>query len=613
MSIILPDVARLELPPTSLAGAYRPRRPQDTLLHELVREHFPTFLVHTNRVYTRPLPRYVVQEFEKYIACGDISRGFTRCVCADCGLERAVPYSCKTRGLCPSCAGRRMADSSARLVDSVLPDVPYRQWVLTLPFDLRLLAAMRADVLRDIVRIYVRTILRFMRRRLRLPGAPGGFVAATHRGGGALNLAPHFHVLAADGLFVRRPAGDVGFHRVPAPSPAELRWVVETVRRRVLQRLARMGLVRDDRLAGEGSNQPPDPAALEACGALALRAGQLEAQDGPAAEPDDVPSGRRSSRWSAQDSGFNIHAGVRVPAGDHLGRERLCRYITRPPFSMERFTRLDDGRIAYRVRHPLGPDKTHRILTPLELMARLAALVPPPRFPLLRYAGVFAANSPWRSAVVPRPPEASAACRHAPAAGGPAAPSPAVPPRTSDLDPDLPGAGEGDDPLLVVPTPVPRTLSAEHWKRLDDGRLLARQPRVDWANLLRRTWAEDILSCPKCGGRMALIEAVTDHADIRRHLDRLGLPFQPASFAPPRDPDDSPCADPPRRPGRGPPSPVPPKGLSDVEGSAGAPSPPPDDFADPPWHEDCQIPLYDDASQLPPKGLSEVEGPDAQD
>ena len=263
---------------------------------------------------------------------------------------------------------------------------------------------------------------------------------------------------------------------------------------------------------------------------------------------------------------------------------------------MDRFTRLDDGRIAYRVRHPLGPGKTHRILTPLETMARLAALVPPPRFPLLRYAGVFASNSPWRSAVVPRPPEASAACRHAPAAGGPAAPSPAVPPRTSDLDPDLPGAGEGDDPLLVVPTPVPRTLSAEHWKRLDDGRLLARQPRVDWANLLRRTWAEDILSCPKCGGRMALIEAVTDHADIRRHLDRLGLPFQPASFAPPRDPDDSPCADPPRRPGRGPPSPVPP---------AGAPSPPPDD----PWHEDCQIPLYDDASQVPPKGLSEVEGP----
>ena len=99
---------------------------------------------------------------------------------------------------------------------------------------------------------------------------------------------------------------------------------------------------------------------------------------------------------------------------------------------------------------------------------------------------------------------------------------------------------------------------------------------------------------------MALIEAVTDQADIRRHLDRLGLPFQPVSFSPPRDPDDSSACDPPPRPGRGPPSPVPPKGLSDVEGPAGAPSPPPDDFADPPWHKDCQVPFYDDVSQVPP-------------
>jgi hypothetical protein len=598
MSIVLPDVARLEPPPTSPAGAYRPRRPQDTLLHELVREHFSTFLEHTNRIYARPLPKYVVQEFEKYIVCGDLSRGFVRCVCADCGRERAVPFSCKTRGLCPSCAGRRMADSAARLVDSVLPDVPYRQWVLTLPYDLRLVVAMRADVLRDVVRVFVRTIHRWMRRRLRLPGAAAGSVIATHRGGGSLNLAPHLHGLSADGLFVRRPgppracrgAGDVGFRRVPAPSPSDLSWVAQTVRRGVLRRLAKLGLLRDERLVGEGSNEPSDPAALEACGALALRAGQLEAQDGPAAEPDDMPSGRRSSRWSAQDSGWNIHAGVRVPAGDHVGRERLCRYITRPPFAMDRFTRLDDGRIAYRVRHPLGPGKTHRILTPLELMARLASLVPPPRFPLLRYAGVFSANSPWRSSIVPRPPAASTSCGHAPAASPAAAAAPDAP-SPSAAAPACPGAALADDPLLEGPTPVPRTLSAEHWMRLDDGRLLARQPRVNWAALLRRTFVTDVLSCPSCGGRMAVIEPVTEPDDIRRHLDRLGLPAEPAVFAPARDPDDEPTSDRPARPGRGPPRP---------DSPAGEPSPPPDDFPHPPWHEDCQVSLYDDASQLPP-------------
>jgi hypothetical protein len=250
-----------------------------------------------------------------------------------------------------------MTDSAARLVDSVLPDVPSRQWVLTLPFDLRLLAAMRADVLRHIVRIYVQTILRLTRQRLRLPRPPGGFVAATHRGGGSLNLAPHVHLLAADGLFVRRPcppracrgAGDVGFHRAPAPSPVDLHWVVQTVRgstpvdlhwvvqtvrgstelaevRRVLRRLAKMGLLRDERSTGEGSNESSDPGALEACGTLALRGAELEScNEGAIAEPDDVPPSRRPSRWSVHDSGFNIHAGVRVPAGDHVGRERICK------------------------------------------------------------------------------------------------------------------------------------------------------------------------------------------------------------------------------------------------------------------------------------------------
>jgi hypothetical protein len=122
----------------------------------------------------------------------------------------------------------------------------------------------------------------------------------------------------------------VGFHRAPAPSPSDLQWVVETLRRRVLRRLAKMGLVRNERQAGDGSNEAPDPGALEACGTLALRAGQLEAHEGAAADPDDVPSGRRPSRWSAHEQGFNIHAGVRVAAGNDVGRERICKYITRP-------------------------------------------------------------------------------------------------------------------------------------------------------------------------------------------------------------------------------------------------------------------------------------------
>ena len=50
--------------------------------------------------------------------------------CDQCGADRLVPFSCKGRGFCPSCTGRRMADTAAHLVDRVLPEVPVRQWVL---------------------------------------------------------------------------------------------------------------------------------------------------------------------------------------------------------------------------------------------------------------------------------------------------------------------------------------------------------------------------------------------------------------------------------------------------------------------------------------------------
>ena len=65
------------------------------------------------------------------------AHGFLRVRCPACREERLVPFSCKGRGFCPSCGGRRMADTVAWLVDRVLPEVPVWQWVQTLPFALR--------------------------------------------------------------------------------------------------------------------------------------------------------------------------------------------------------------------------------------------------------------------------------------------------------------------------------------------------------------------------------------------------------------------------------------------------------------------------------------------
>jgi hypothetical protein len=83
------------------------------------------------------------------------SEGFTRCHCDTCGHDLLVAFSCHGRTICPSCTGRRMANGAAHLVDRLLADVPVRQYVLSLPFELRKLAAFKADVLTALARIFV--------------------------------------------------------------------------------------------------------------------------------------------------------------------------------------------------------------------------------------------------------------------------------------------------------------------------------------------------------------------------------------------------------------------------------------------------------------------------
>lgn len=78
---------------------------------------------------------------EKYLGCGDLRLGFARVVCRDCRHEAVVGVSCKHRGFCPSCTARRAHEAPAHLVDSVVPRVPVRQWVLSFPKALRYVLA----------------------------------------------------------------------------------------------------------------------------------------------------------------------------------------------------------------------------------------------------------------------------------------------------------------------------------------------------------------------------------------------------------------------------------------------------------------------------------------
>jgi hypothetical protein len=463
-----PGAARAPLP------GYRRREPEKTVLHRLVRSELDTLVreARERSEHGAGLPRFVVRELEAYLGCGVLGNGFARVRCGDCAHERLVAFSCKGRGLCPSCTTRRALDTAAHLVERVIPRVLVRQWVLSFPRRIRWHLVRDPKLASAALAILLRAILAFHRRRARAAGVDGscGSVSFLQRFGSALALNLHFHVLVPDGVFTAD-----GFHELSPPEDDEVEALLATVARRVLRLLARRGRIEED-------------AEVDALGALQARSLQARLPLSGAEPP------RRARRCAFLD-GFSLHAGVGVHPEDRGALERLCLYGARGPLALERLSELPDGRIAYRMKRTAPDGSTHLVLPPGAFLARLAALIPPPRVHLTRFHGVFAPAARRRKEIVPTRP--------VPAPSPSPSPAPAAPPA-----------------LCASP----------------------RHTRIPWADLLRRVYKIDVLLCPSCGGRMRVIAFLSDPKVVRQILDHLELPSSPLPRAPARDPPGRPSS-----------------------------------------------------------------------
>jgi len=288
-------------------GLYRRRRPEGTVLHRLVREHLETFLalVREGHIDTDPVPGYVETTFRKYLECGVLAHGFARARCGECGHDFLVAFSCKTRGLCPSCDTRRMAETAAYLTDYVLPRAPMRQWVLSVPKRVRYFLRHRPETIAAVLRIFLRAVETTLRGQS--PGAPPcarfGAVAFVHHFGSALNPHVHFHCLVTDGVFCEGPTGEALFYEATDLDTGDIAAVRAKTRRRVLGWLSRHGYL-----------------------------------------AEEAASEMRS--W-AHTGGFSVDASAHLPAWDRQGLERLVRYCARPSFSLARLDRLDSETVVY--------------------------------------------------------------------------------------------------------------------------------------------------------------------------------------------------------------------------------------------------------------------------
>ena len=138
---------------------YERRCPEKTPLHRVVSENLESWLA-WREAAKRPVPDYVEEELWGYIECGILCFGFARALCTGCGQRFVIAFSCKGRGVCPSCNGRHMAQTAAQLVDHVIPPVPVRQWVISVPKRLRGFLADRPRSVAALTKIFLDEIER---------------------------------------------------------------------------------------------------------------------------------------------------------------------------------------------------------------------------------------------------------------------------------------------------------------------------------------------------------------------------------------------------------------------------------------------------------------------
>jgi hypothetical protein len=264
-------------------------------------------------------------------------------------------------------------------LEAVLPRVPFRQWTLAVPFGLRFLLVKEPKLLRLVERRLVEAIFRWQRQRARGLGAngtrAGGAVCFTQLFGSALQLSPHLHLLAAEGVW-----HEGVFRELPPPSAEE----VEGVLKRMLGQL----------LPAFESRELAWPE--DEYEALRAKAAQLRLP------LDEVPGPARRGRLAVL-MGFSLHADTAVTANDREGLLRLSRYGARGPVAESRLSRRDDGRYAYETKKGVT-----LVLTAEQLVKRLIALIVPKGLHLTNFHGVFAPAAAARSSVAPRPVAPSA-------------------------------------------------------------------------------------------------------------------------------------------------------------------------------------------------------------
>ncbi|WP_050443252.1 IS91 family transposase, partial [Pseudomonas aeruginosa] len=317
----------------------------------------------------------------------------------------------------------------------------------------------------------------------------------------ALNLNVHFHMLWLDGVYVEAtelPRHELRLHRARAPTTAQLTQLAATIAHRVCRHLTRKGW-----LEGEGESAFLADSAAGDDSMDGLRMGSITYRIATGRDAgckvvtlQTLPGDAGSLEGEAgKVGGFSLHAGVAAEAHESHKLEKLCRYITRPAISEKRLSIALQGRVRYQLKTPWRNGTTHVEWDAVDFIAKLAALVPPPRAHLTRFHGVFAPNANLRAQLTP--------------------------------------SGRGKRPAGDA---VPVDVSAHDEPRSPE----EKRRSMSWAQRLKRVFSIDITTCAHCGGAVRIVASIEEPTAIRAilaHFEKHGAleqaHYRPAARAPP--------------------------------------------------------------------------------
>lgn len=306
--------------------------------------------------------------------------------CGACGLAASVQFRCAGRCDRECEHGERAAAALLR----VIPRVPVRHWVLTLPGALRNASAADQRLVRELSREFLAKVFALVRARTDGERAlQCGAVSLVHRAARALVLDVHVHALVLDGGYVATGRGPDEFvPMVGEPSVDDLATLCGSLKDALLAKWRRRAAA--DELLHVGVEQS---LAVGPVAATAVRRIKVEPPEGAASS--------RSQRVGvgARTDGFGVHVMERIDGAARGSLAAVARYLVRAPVALASLEPGRAGRVVHKLARPFADGSTHVEFSTDELARRLVALSPARHVHRVSYHGALApgAAAKWRA------------------------------------------------------------------------------------------------------------------------------------------------------------------------------------------------------------------------